>query len=144
MSYVYDYAKAVNVARESSYIYNGTQRLCARPLTAKGPYRVSSYFSTTAGNCTALFNRATLSAVVVAVAANTYAFMYYKSGILSLSNCPANSVDHAVLVVGYDANSNWKIQNSWGTSWGISGYAYLAANNACNICAWGGYYSTLV
>ena len=142
MSSVYNFAKAVNVARESSYIYYGTQRLCLR--TTSGPYRVSSYAYTTTGSCTALFNRVTLSPVVVAVAVgSSTGFMSYKSGILSLASCPVKAVDHAIVVVGYDANSNWKILNSWGTTWGVSGYANLAVGNTCNICQYGGYYSTL-
>ena len=144
MSGVYNYAKAVNVARESSYVYNGTQRLCNRPSSKGGPYKVSSFAYTTNGNCTALFNRVTLSPVVVAVSVgSSTGFMSYKSGILSLASCPVKTVDHAIVVVGYDANSNWKILNSWGTTWGVSGYANLAVGNTCNICQYGGYYSTL-
>jgi len=89
MSGVYNYAKAVNVAKESSYAYNGTQRICARSSSAAGPYRVNTFAYTTLGSCTALFNRVTLSPVVVAVAVgSSTAFMNYKSGILSLTSCP--------------------------------------------------------
>ncbi|OEL23951.1 hypothetical protein BAE44_0015030 [Dichanthelium oligosanthes] len=38
-------------------------------------------------------------------------------------------VKHAVLVVGYgkddEGNLFWKIKNSYGTTWGDKGYAYL-------------------
>ena len=52
-------------------------------------------------------------------------------------------MNHAVLIVGYDTKSNWKVQNSWGTNWGAGGFITLAAGNTCNICGNGGYYSTL-
>ena len=133
MSGVYNYAKAVNVARESSYVYNGTQRLCNRPSSKGGPYKVRSYAKTTNGNCTALFNRVTLSPVVVAVSVgSSTGFMSYKSGILSLASCPVKRVDHAIVVVGYDANSNWKILNSWGTTWGDNGYIYIGRGSEFN------------
>lgn len=31
---------------------------------------------------------------------------------------------HALLVVGYD-DKNFLVRNSWGTSWGVNGYAYI-------------------
>lgn len=48
-------------------------------------------------------------------------FMSYTSGVYS--GCPAfasshASINHAVMIVGYDTNGNWIIKNSWGTSWG--------------------------
>ena len=70
--------------------------------------------------------------------------MYYKSGIITLTQCPTKTLDLSVVVVGYDADKNWKIQNSWGTTWGLQGYAWLAFGNTCNICFLGGFYSTLV
>jgi len=89
MSNTYYYAMAVNVAKESSYAYNGTQRLCARSPLAAGPYRVKNFGYTTLGDCTALFNRVTSGPVVVGVAVgSSTGFMNYNSGILSLTFCP--------------------------------------------------------
>lgn len=40
---------------------------------------------------------------------------------------------HAILAVGYDQRNKWlKIRNSWGTGWGIGGYAYLPFEYASN------------
>jgi len=51
------------------------------------------------------------------------AWQHYSSGVLTDST--ACKHDHAVLVVGYDSSS-FKIKNSWGSSWGESGYIRLA------------------
>jgi C1A family cysteine protease len=58
----------------------------------------------------------------------------YTSGIMS--SC-GDSVDHCVQAVGvYPASTDgyWKVRNSWGTSWGESGYIRLAYGaNTCDI-----------
>jgi len=51
---------------------------------------------------------------------------YYRSGVYS-PNTTVSAGGHAVCVVGYnDAEKCWIIKNSWGTSWGNSGYFKLA------------------
>lgn len=46
-------------------------------------------------------------------------FKSYKGGIFSKIDCA--TVDHAVHIVGFDANS-WIVKNSWGTTWGVKGF----------------------
>jgi len=66
-------------------------------------------------------------------------FFTYKSGVYYDLSCPSNcaSMDHAVLVVGYgrDNDDYWLVKNSWGTTWGDSGYVKMMRNrnNNCNI-----------
>ena len=48
-----------------------------------------------------------------------------KSGIMSHKSC-GTSTDHAVQAVGIDTGAGyWKVRNSWGTSFGESGYIRL-------------------
>lgn len=57
----------------------------------------------------------------------------YTGGVMSACG---NSVDHCVQAVGVDTGSGgyWKVRNSWGTSWGESGYIRLAyGKNTCDI-----------
>ena len=55
----------------------------------------------------------------------------YTGGIMS--TCTKN-VDHCVQAVGVDTSSYWKVRNSWGTSWGESGYIRLKyGSNTCAI-----------
>jgi len=54
-------------------------------------------------------------------------FKNYGSGILN--NCPQGQHNHAILLVGYGYLNNqkyWKVKNSWGKRWGLSGFGLLA------------------
>jgi len=75
----------------------------------------------------------------VCVAAETWNL--YTGGIVT--KC-GTGVDHCVQAVGIDtANGYWKVRNSWGTSWGESGYIRLAyGSNMCAIASDANYAST--
>jgi cathepsin L len=80
--------------------------------------------------------------LVVAVGAS--AWTSYGGGVYSDSN--SCSLNHQVYAIGYDS-STIKVKNSWGTSWGESGYIRLArATSGCGtsgILADGGFYPTM-
>jgi len=59
----------------------------------------------------------------------------YGGGIFTGCS-PSVSLNHAVIAVGYDTSSNWKIRNSWGAGWGEAGHIRLAAGNPCGILSW--------
>jgi len=56
----------------------------------------------------------------------------YSGGVMSVCG---RSVDHCVQAVGIDSSSGyWKVRNSWGTSWGESGFIRLKyGSNTCDI-----------
>lgn len=54
-----------------------------------------------------------------------------------MSSC-GTKINHAVLLVGVGTDNSWKIKNSWGTSWGESGFIRLATGNTCGVCAQAG------
>jgi len=67
-------------------------------------------------------------------------FQSYTSGVYQSDDCSSDpqSVNHAVLVVGYDTTSDgtnyWIIKNSWGESFGINGYFWMVRDkNMCGI-----------
>jgi len=63
-------------------------------------------------------------------------FMAYKSGVYK---CDTSMVGlHAVVATGYGdkPECHWILRNSWGTSWGMSGYAHMA----CQTCGVHGEY----
>jgi C1A family cysteine protease len=76
----------------------------------------------------AMVNALAVQPVSIAIEADQRAFQFYSGGVFPASEC-GNNLDHAVLAVGYDANS-YKVKNSWGTSWGDAGYIYLEKSDA--------------
>lgn len=74
--------------------------------------------------------------------ADSKLFMFYKTGVLSITGCPTRrqDMDHAMVAVGYGydtvlKSSYWIIKNSWGEKWGENGYFRLAKDkgNMCGI-----------
>ena len=62
----------------------------------------------------------------------TEGFFFYKSGVFYDTLCQDDGEEpmHSVLLVGYGTDPNlgnfWKVQNTWGYSWGEKGYARMA------------------
>jgi cathepsin L len=118
-----NYVKANGIAAESEYPYAGKDQTCKKN---GGSFKIAGHSSHT--GCTALTSAINGSPVSVAVDATNWS--PYKSGVFN--NCKT-SLNHAVLLVGV-IGGNWKIKNSWGTSWGEAGYIRLAAGNTCGLC----------
>lgn len=70
---------------------------------------------------------------VVMIADRT--FSQYKTGIYKCNYTYSDSmINHAVQVVGYNLTGHYYIlKNSWGTGWGMGGYAYMDMTLDCNL-----------
>lgn len=71
-----------------------------------------------------------LGPVSVAIEADQVAFQMYAGGVLKGS---CDELDHGVLAVGYGeegGQSYWLVKNSWGRSWGRSGFLKIARDEA--------------
>jgi len=68
------------------------------------------------------------------------AFQAYHGGVFN--NCAYGTVNHAVVLVGWDdtlgAGGAWILRNSWGEGWGDGGYMYIAYG--CNMVGYGACY----
>jgi hypothetical protein len=49
-----------------------------------------------------------------------------------INNCTNGSINHAILVVGYNT-THWFIKNSWNTGWGDKGFGYILKTNPCQL-----------
>jgi cathepsin H len=72
-------------------------------------------------------------------------FRNYKSGVYSSKNCKSGPMDvnHAVLATGYGTEGGtpyYMVKNSWGTSFGISGYfKIIRGKNMCGLATCSSY-----
>lgn len=75
----------------------------------------------------------------LAVSLDAAKFNAYLSGVMDGTGCSSSSTNHAVLLVGWGVDAAtqmdyWIIKNSWGPSWGESGYVrVLRGSNACAV-----------
>lgn len=63
-------------------------------------------------------------------------FQAYSSGTYSCAGTATMTtadLNHAIQLIGYDSSGNYLIKNSWGTTWGVNGYATVSSTLDCGI-----------
>jgi len=112
----------------------GQDGKCVTTCTVDKKLNVPTHTDVQKNSDSALVSAINLNPVSVAIQANQPAFQSYKSGVLT-GTCGAN-LDHGVLAVGYgtwtDGTDYYKVKNSWGTSWGMSGYVLIQRSTNVN------------
>lgn len=147
---VYYYGFLTNISRMGDYAYtsgdDGLVPQCLNSSTPRGPVKIADLKeiqgTTAAKSCAAMKTQLQTHPMGGVLAVNSK-FVSYKSGIITISACPAGKINHGVYLVGVDTCGNWKVQNSWGAAWGNKGFILLKAGNTCNVCAQGGFYPIL-
>ncbi len=126
------------VDTESSYPYKAIDENC-HFKTADVGATLAKYTNVQSGSEAKLQDTVSLGPVSAAMDASQTSFQLYTSGIYKDPACSSQSLDHGVLVIGWGVDAAgkdyWLMKNSWGTSWGIQGYFWLARNdhNMCGV-----------
>jgi C1A family cysteine protease len=124
---------------ETDYPYfSGTtlkEGTCQKSCQLVSGSAVSSHVDVKANSDTAMMSALALGPVSIAIEADQREFQLYKSGVFT-GSCGTN-LDHGVLLVGYGSDSASKsdyyiMKNSWGTSWGESGYMRMGRGSQYN------------
>lgn len=66
--------------------------------------------------------------VAIALDADNIFFRFYKEGIIDVPVNVSKSINHAVVLAGFDYDEEgmyWIIQNSWGQDWGDNGFCKI-------------------
>jgi len=129
---------------EASYPYTATGPNACRFKAADVGATIASFTDVAGGSEAALATAVNKQPVSVAIDAGHSSFQLYKSGVYYEPACSSSQLDHGVLAVGYgtDGSSDfWYVKNSWGTSWGMSGYIWMSRNrnNNCGIATMASY-----
>ena len=123
MDNAFKFVKDNGIVLEEKYPYKAVKQTCA---IKTGEFKISGF--TDVRNCNDLASALVVRPISVAVDATNWSA--YKTGVFN--NC-GTKLNHGVLLIGV-TDQAWKVKNSWGTSWGISGFILLARGNTCGIC----------
>lgn len=117
------------IALESAYPYTARQGSCRSVSTVN--VGVTNFVQVPSKNEIALAEQVMIQPVSARLSIGSW-FTDYRGGIEN-PDCSADTEYQNVLVVGYTSDY-WIIKNSYGSSWGASGYLYLIRGiNACGI-----------
>jgi len=128
--------KNKGICSEADYPYQEKDEACKTGCSNVA--QISNYADIPSGNETAMGYAVAMQPLSIAIEADQSVFQDYQSGVLNSTLCGTN-LDHGVLIVGYgnDATSGldyWIVKNSWGKSWGLQGYVWLARGvNQCGL-----------
>lgn len=127
--HAYNYVKrAGGIEQNSDYPYTSPPTGTCQANSSKFKVAVDAYY-TISGESSMANHMTSTGPLSVCLDASTWSS--YTGGIMT--NCP-KQVNHCVQAVGVDTSSAWKVRNSWGVTWGESGYIRLKyGQNTCNI-----------
>lgn len=131
MDGAFEYAINNGMCTEDNYPYKAADGTCKTDCGATIAH-FSDCQDVPAKNEVALKEAVSIGPVSVAIEADTRVFQMYTSGILTSTECGTN-LDHGVLITGYGRENGvdfWNVKNSWGVSWGESGYVKIGRSDS--------------
>eukprot|EP00116_Pleurobrachia_bachei_P007972 sb/3468234/ len=99
------------------------------------PYSYTARYSTQ--NDAGLQHALATEGPIVVYIYSSWALPFYTTGTFVGNGCSGTyTINHAVVAAGYEKDY-WYIKNSWGSSWGYSGYVYFSRGypNLCKVAS---------
>jgi len=129
------YVQKKGIEEEQTYPYHASKGKC-QYSSSKVKMNVKEVKSFTPRNEFQIMN-AIQQYGPISICLDATKFDYYNKGIMNGSGCRAGAADHAVAIVGWGEEGStkyWIVKNSWGKSWGESGYVRIQRGiNACGV-----------
>lgn len=123
MTNSFKYLKNAKAMKRSSYPYSGVKGSC-KYNAADGVVNVKSFIELSKDDPQEHIDALQNGPISAAIASSSSVFQFYSKGIINSSSC-GNSLNHAVVIVGYGTENGtpyWIARNSWGSNWGEAGY----------------------
>jgi KDEL-tailed cysteine endopeptidase len=134
MDTAFDYTSKTPLTTEAKYPYKAQDGNCKKNL--KGIVGSTGHTDVAPNNNAQLKAAVAKQPVSIAIEADQNAFQGYNGGVLNSKAC-GTQLDHGVTIVGYGTEGSqpyWIVRNSWGASWGESGYIRIADVAGAGIC----------
>jgi len=126
-----DYIVNPGLALESDYKYTATSSKCKNPVPVTADKAKSWAYVGGGGR------KPTVAELKTAIAQYGVIFVTVSAGgndwggsTVHMKGCGQRGTNHMVALVGYNADDEFIIGNSWGTNWGENGFAY--AKQGCD------------
>lgn len=136
--WAFAYAKKNGLESESDYPYWAMNGSCNYESTKVVNSHTSGYEDVPAYSTNQLRKAIATGPTSIAIQANQAVFQQYSGGVIANDGSCGESLDHAVLAVGYGsdayAGDYILVKNSWGSSWGDNGFVKLGVNSYSGAC----------
>jgi cathepsin L len=127
MDSAFKYAAAKGMETESTYPYTAAIGTC-KYSASKKVFNNAGFVDVPSQDNDALAAAVAAGPVAAFIDASSSAFELYTGGVFNNPAC-GTSPNQGVLIVGYSSAGSapyWIVKNSWGASWGESGYIRIA------------------
>ncbi|XP_007942188.1 cathepsin O [Orycteropus afer afer] len=124
----------VKLVRDSEYPFKAQNGLCQYFSASHSGFSVKGYSAYDYSDQEDEMAKALLAFGPLIVIVDAVSWQDYLGGIIQ-HHCSSGEANHAVLITGFDKTGStpyWIVRNSWGSSWGVDGYAYVKMG--ANIC----------
>ncbi|XP_039732155.1 cathepsin O [Pteropus medius] len=126
----------VKLVRDSEYPFKAQNGLCLYFADTHSGFSIKGYSAHDFSDQEDEMAKALLTFGPLVGIVDAVSWQDYLGGIIQ-HHCSSGEANHAVIITGFDKTGStpyWIVRNSWGSSWGVDGYAHVKmGDNTCGI-----------